>query len=130
MVLIIGGRTPNGITSSVIQLGDNCTDDIPNLPVGVSGHSSTVLNGDIVTCGGENGNSLDTCYSLTPGHGGEWREVTNLRLPYQVAAHTIGTGIRVKTYYKIYHLAPFSYFLMGKRFADFMNKIEKKCAKP
>ena len=42
----------------------------------------------------------------------------------------LGTGIRVKTYYKIYHLAPFSYFLMGKRFADFMNKIEKKCAKP
>ena len=47
-----------------------------------------------------------------------------------VSTQKLGTGIRVKTYYKIYHLAPFSYFLMGKRFADFMNKIEKKCAKP
>ena len=47
-----------------------------------------------------------------------------------VQTYHVGTGIRVKTYYKIYHLAPFSYFLMGKRFADFMNKIEKKCAKP
>ena len=42
------------------------------------------------------------------------------------SSYHVGTGIRVKTYYKIYHLAPFSYFLMGKRFADFMNKIEKK----
>ena len=40
----------------------NCT-DIPNLPVAVAFHASTVLNGDIVTCGGmdENGDILDTC---------------------------------------------------------------------
>ena len=73
MVVIIGGLTSGDhVTSSVIQLGDNCTDDIPNLPVAVLGHSSTVLNGDIVTCGGYSGGQrMDSCYSITPGHGGE-----------------------------------------------------------
>ena len=88
MVVIIGGKTADGRTSSVIQLGDNCT-DIPNLPVAGDRHSSTVLNGDIVTCGGEDEKYrfLDTCYSITPGHGSDWKVVPSLKLPYQVHGH-------------------------------------------
>ena len=91
MVVILGGKTADGKTSSVIQLGDNCA-DIPDLPVAVERHSSTVLNGDIVTCGGYSGRGWkDTCYSITPEHGGEWRKATSLKLPYHVFGHTMNT---------------------------------------
>ena len=70
-MLVIGGWNVNYLASTELITEDkhqNC--NVPSYPIGLYGHASSVTEDGIVSCGGHNGDYLNTCKRLTKS--GSW----------------------------------------------------------
>ena len=71
-MLVIGGfRYGNYLASTELITEDghqNC--NVPSYPIALYGHASSVTEDGIVSCGGHNGDDLNTCKRLTKS--GSW----------------------------------------------------------
>ena len=77
-MLVIGGTNGNDLASTELITEDNHMDcNVPSYPIALYGHASSVTEDGIVSCGGHNGDYLNTCKRLTKS--GSWLSFPSMK---------------------------------------------------